>query len=384
MAKLVIFPVGLLITPDGKRLDALFLESIKSLAEDNVFVAVSDAPKPQWFDEKCGKPLLFCNAPALGSGSRKSGKFVDKLLTLNAGRLQKSQIVMLGFTENDIPMYANSKSVLIRCDWRTDICARIRDLNYGIPCALPSELGRILVLLDEQNPWYYTAADPAYDTYVLTNGATRAGHDEELKVLASRLQDCLKRGNPTYRQEFMIHLLSSLYATTAFQSASTWTYYPSSHSDNTGKEIIAEFVEIARTTFKARKKPDPLIIRHKPTAARHTSAQNGRMDPREQVESIHLHPSYKGTLAGKTVVIFDDYTTYGLSFSVAAAFLKKAGAAKVLAVAAGKFPRTPYIHEIEIGSDPFAPVSKFSILATRQQNGVIAPEASSAFKRKFA
>lgn len=54
--------------------------------------------------------------------------------------------------------------------------------------------------------------------------------------------------------------------------------------------------------------------------------------------------------------MIDDVTTYGVSFGVAAAFLRKAGAASVTGVGLGKFGNQLRHCDIDISSDPFKPV----------------------------
>jgi hypothetical protein len=72
--------------------------------------------------------------------------------------------------------------------------------------------------------------------------------------------------------------------------------------------------------------------------------------------TIYLSPAYKAGLKGKHIIVLDDCTTYGVSFGVATAFLRKAGAASVTGIALGKFGnRLDYLN-IEISSDPFAPI----------------------------
>ncbi len=376
------FPVGLLRTPTGK-VDSDFAAFIAANRSKHWFVAVSNNPKPDWFEREFGANVVFQMCNRTNGGPRQTGGVVQGLLDANQAKhnLQKSQVVIFGYGELDVPMYANSQSVLVRCDWRSDVHPKIRP--YGIPCPEIGLLPHILTLLNEEHPWHFTHTHSLYDTYCLTNAATRKGSDAELKALAEKLQGCLKAGDPKNRWDFMVHLLSSLYATPIFRTVDLWGYYPSAASKNEGKEVIADFAEIARTTFKRRKKDHPLIIRHTPTYSRHRGPQSDRDDPAQQIETIHLHPDYKGALSGKTVAVLDDYTTHGVSFSVAAAFLRKAGVAKVVAIAIGKFPRTSYVQEIQLGSDPFAPVTKFQVVRRTPQEGTEAPDASGAFKRKF-
>jgi len=56
------------------------------------------------------------------------------------------------------------------------------------------------------------------------------------------------------------------------------------------------------------------------------------------------------------VIVIDDCTTYGASFGVAAAFLRKAGAASVHGIALGKFGSQLHHFKINLNSDPFAPI----------------------------
>ncbi len=380
MRKVVMFPIGLLATPE-KRVDFAFQKQINALAANHWFAAVSNNPKPRNFDSLF-KNVTFLYAPGLG-GPRQNGKFVAEVLKQNQAtiNLKKSQVVMLGFGELDVPMYVNSRSVLIRCDWRADIHQKIK--RYGVPCVSIDELPRVLKLLNEDHPWYLTHEHEVCDTYCLINAATRVGNDKELQALAGQLQSCLKDGRPEKRSDFITTLLSSLYATDVFQNVDHWTYYPSSRSSNNGGEIIFNFVDLARTTFSRKRRPqNPMFIRHTRTAARHSTGGN-REDPESQILSIHLHPDYKNSVRGATVAVLDDYTTTGVSFSVASAFLRKAGATKVLAVAMGKFPRSSFIWDIELLNSPFSPVKNYRIRQQVAQHGTIAPASSEAFKRKF-
>ena len=79
-----------------------------------------------------------------------------------------------------------------------------------------------------------------------------------------------------------------------------------------------------------------------------------------------IYPYYKTSnrLKGKHVVVVDDCTTYGVSFGVAAALLRKAGAQAVTGVALGKFGNQLRAYDIDIQSDPYQPIpaGKFKLV----------------------
>jgi hypothetical protein len=142
-----------------------------------------------------------------------------------------------------------------------------------------------------------------------------------------------------------------------------WGVYPSSSSNNDDNEVLSDFTHRLRTTVsrvRFSKRGEPLFIRHIPSSKRSAGGSNDRTDPAEQILTLHLNPYYKekDRLSGKHVIVIDDCTTYGVSFGVAAAFLRKAGVASVTGVALGKFGNQLGYYEIDILSDPFAPISK--------------------------
>lgn len=105
---------------------------------------------------------------------------------------------------------------------------------------------------------------------------------------------------------------------------------------------------------------EPLFIRHTPSIKRSAGGAGDREDPTDQIRSLHLNPFYKGKLGNRHVVVIDDCTTYGVSFAVSAAFLKKAGAKQVTCVALGKFGNRLRHQAITIDSNPYAPVENYS------------------------
>ena len=128
-------------------------------------------------------------------------------------------------------------------------------------------------------------------------------------------------------------------------------------------EVLSDFTHRLRTTVskvRMAKKGEPLFIRHTASAKRSSGGGGDRTDPTGQITTIHINPEYRGKLDGRHVIVVDDCTTYGVSFAVAAAFLKKAGASKVTGLALGKFGNQLRHYDIEINPDPYAPVTDFT------------------------
>lgn len=140
-----------------------------------------------------------------------------------------------------------------------------------------------------------------------------------------------------------------------------WGVFPSSASDNSDSEVLSDFTHRLRTTVskvRMARKGEPLFVRHKPSTKRSSAgSRTDRLDPTEQIETIHLNPKYRGNLTGRNVIVVDDCTTHGVSFGVAAALLRKAGANSVTCIALGKFGRSLRDYQIDITSDPFQPLN---------------------------
>lgn len=113
----------------------------------------------------------------------------------------------------------------------------------------------------------------------------------------------------------------------------------------------------------------PLFIRHRPSLKRSDkSCKESREDPSDQIKSIHINPFYRERIKKRNVFIIDDCTTYGVSFSVAYALLKKAGANSVTGIALGKFGNCLKFYNIEIESDPFNPINNYKFKGTLLSN----------------
>lgn len=374
MAKLILLSNRALWDEQAKRVRADVLLELQKLGQaGHAVFCVSNHAQPAWWSA-CGKVVQHRKVYG-----RQNGKFVSALVAANSGVLRHSDVVVLGTSEEDFLMAVNSRSILLACGWCIDLDAKTK--HYGVLVDAPQRLEQVIGFLEDKHPWYFHHHSAFLDVFSLTDAGTKYESDAQIKRLAQRLQSCLKNGQPIYKNAFRLHLLSSLYTTDGFKSADVWSYYPSSDSNNSGQEIMTEFSELARTTFGKRNR-HPLLIRHRPSVKRHMSGGD-RNDPRSQLETVHLNPDYRDKLAGKTVVVMDDYLTRGVSFGVCASLLQKAGAAKMIGVSMGKFGNASNVYNIEIQGDPFAPLKKYRVISMNSMAGTYEADAKLQFLKKF-
>ncbi|EIN00439.1 hypothetical protein WQE_15451 [Paraburkholderia hospita] len=347
----------LLTSPDavlvsGKPHPDIVKVLVDFAAAKNPVALLSNHAEPYWFRQAFANTAVqFLRSPA-----RQDGGVVSHYA--KHFNLQNHDVLVLAAKTEDIQMAKNGHAVVIGAGWSNS--QYIADL--GIRAANPAELAQVISLTAGwQGQWWYQGDTSGYSVRVLTD-LSQMGKGIDQQVFAGKIKQTVKNGG--------VHL-NALLAVTArsllFMGASTapdlvWGVYPSSGSNNTDSETLSDFTHRLRTTVSRvqyAKRGEPLFIRHTPSDKRSSGSFSGdRRDPTGQVTTLHLNPFYaeKGRLRGKNVVVVDDCTTYGVSFGVSAAFLRKAGAASVAGIALGKFGNQLGAYQIELKSDPFAPV----------------------------
>lgn len=349
------------------------LEALKLIHKSNHVLLVSNHAKPAWLTPEMNYIQYYRTT------ARQNGDVVPRIIADNKDKqIVKSEIIVLGVADADMHMASNSQTLLIRAAWAK---LEANMAKYGVEWLDPATLPALVDYLDDTGPWFFTSPAPFLDIYCLTSAGTKYESDKAYERLATMMRWCLKDGQLALKSGLTLHLLSSIYATAGFSDATKWGFYPSSGSGNDMSEIMSDFTKQAGHIFKKRV-TQPLFIRHKASLKRHLGGSD-RTDATTQVTTIHLNPHYEGKLKGHVVVVLDDFLTYGLSFGVAAAFLKKAGARKVIGVAMGKFGNRGNRYDIEILSDPFKPITKFRQGAVTSLSGTTDATVKLKMLKKF-
>lgn len=332
-------------------------------AANNPVGLISNHAEPAWFAGTFGNS----GVQFLRSQGRQSGNIVAqnaKKFTLNP-----HDVLVLATKAEDVQMGKNGGAVLVAAGWSTD-----REVKaLGIRVDNPQQLQEVIDLTAGwSGQWWFSADGARYKVRALADLSGYAVSNAQ-EVFGEKLTNTVKSGGSRLNALLAVTARSLLTDGTISPKDLLWAVFPSSTSNKGDHEVLSDFTHRLRTTVSRvqfAKRDEPLFIRHTASSKRSKGGGGDRSDPTEQILTIHLNSFYKksGRLKDKHVIVIDDCTTFGLSFGVAAAFLSKAGAASVTGVALGKFGNRMQYHEIDINSDPFAPVVKGGFTAAGPSN----------------
>uniref|UniRef100_A0AB33JQS7 Phosphoribosyltransferase n=1 Tax=Kitasatospora sp. CMC57 TaxID=3231513 RepID=A0AB33JQS7_9ACTN len=166
-------------------------------------------------------------------------------------------------------------------------------------------------------------------------------------------------GNRSARDILMLHVLSAAYLEGLLPARSWFCVYPSSTPGAVNHQL-SDFIEVAKVMTGSSYKDDLLVraTRATDTSRARANGRHGEVTIATQANTVHLNPAHRSALAkGKTVVVFDDFTTDGMSLDWARNLLTTAGATQVIGVTIGKYrkPYTFFTPRAGVAIDPFTP-----------------------------
>jgi hypothetical protein len=348
-------------------------------AAGNPTALVSNHAQPHWFDTAFG-----------GSGVQfiqERGRQGGEIVTLNAKKfsLEPFDALVLATKAVDVQMGKNGGALLVAGEWSLD--PQVAALGVRITSA--ADLKQIIDLTAAwPGKWWFSADASHYNVRALSDLSTKKyGLTGAQQAFAMALTSTVKNGGAKLNALLAVTARSLLMEGFGTKKDLVWGVYPSSKSSNDDTEVLSDFTHRLRTTVsrvRLAKKGEPLFIRHTPSSKRSAGGSGDRTNPSEQILTIHLNPYYaeSGRLVGKHIVVIDDCTTYGVSFGVAAAFLRAADAASVTGIALGKFGSQIRYYEIDIACDPFKPVSaaKFKTVSSGAMAGATNSGAQSGLQ----
>lgn len=320
-------------------------------AAGNPVGLISNHSEPSWFKSTFGASTV----QFLQVRGRQSGDIVVR----NAERhsLNPFDVLVLATKDDDVQMGKNGGALLIAAGWSSSPIVK----SLGICVADANQFQEVLQLTAcWKGQWWFSADNTQYCVRALAD-LSGYGKTNAQQNYAQKLTSTVKNGGSRLNALLAVTARSLLMDRVRQLEKLVWGVYPSSNSNNDDDEVLSDFTHRLRTTVsKVRycKRGEPLFIRHAPSSKRSHGGGGDRSDPSEQILTLHLNPFYKdkNRLRDAHVIVVDDCTTYGVSFGVASAFLKAAGAASITGIALGKFGSQLRSYDISILSDPYQPV----------------------------
>lgn len=329
------------------------IESLRELHHEGILAEIGIFSSDQGkLDLLPKKPPFYPLLSPRKSDRRKPG-FIEKFIEHNKEVLSTPRdLIVLAGTESDALMCFQNKLLMLSARWlpENDDTKKVHGYGIGVdsPQAVSDFLHRFLILSEN---YYYSieAVDDVTSLYSIMNANTKAHWiPEDEKNASAGIRAILKEGSDLSRTVAHYFLLSMYSKLEVLREVDLWTVYPSSGAKEYNPVLLNLKNEL-RLTFGFRAKED-LLIRHTSSPKRHTMRKMARakIGCSTQFDTIIVNPKMKGKLAGKTVCIIDDYTTYGSSCETARHLLKEAGVAKIIFITIGKFGREYYKYDYTI------------------------------------
>ncbi|MFJ6438835.1 hypothetical protein [Streptomyces sp. NPDC091416] len=308
--------------------------------------------------------LHLCRDDIPGKPARGSGAWL--LTVADRLKLRTNQLIMVGTSEWDWRTGINAGVVHVHARW----ASHVRDNRGMLTLAAdePADVGELLehFFLDEP-AWAFSHDDPARSFKIrsLLPPSVRfpaaPGRTFELQDVFTRART-ITVGTQDARDILMLRLLASAYLDGTLPHRSLFCVYPSSSLGKVSEQL-AGFLTKAKVLVGSYYREDLL---ERTAQAPDTSLERWRRSRGEastadisigaQARTVRINPKYKGKLRGKTVVVFDDFTTEGKSIEWARTLLTSAKAEHVIALTIGKYGNSRHTaYQLRPGTtiDPF-------------------------------
>lgn len=278
-----------------------------------------------------------------GKPPRGSGAWLKEVA--DRLKLRTNQTVLVGTSEWDWRTGINAGVVYIHARWANHV--RNNKHMKALSAGEPAHVGELLEHFFLEEPQWAFARDDARDFKIrsLLPPNVRFPHTNG----TFQLQDVFTRGqsiavgNQDARDILMLRLLASAYLDGTLPHRSLFCVYPSSSPGRVSAQL-AGFLTNAKVMAGSHYKEDLLerVAQAPDTSWERAKKSWGQVSTADisiaaQARTVRVNPQYRNKLNGKTVIVFDDFTTEGKSIEWARILLSNAGAAQVIALTVGKY-----------------------------------------------
>jgi hypothetical protein len=341
-AKALIFDHTTLLNQDNSITDGL-REVQNKLKKLGVLTVVFSTHAIRNFGQRiasCGYPPVDLLLTRADVGASKGS---PDWLTTASQRLgiPVHRFFYLGDDEQDWRTAINSGILYLHARWVKPLPDRVTAFTTGNPQKFYKFLTHFFL---PPPRWEYSLNDDGRRLYVrsLLNSSTRLMCDAPFRSFD--LKDIFtydnqrKVGGTKARDLLMMHAVANLCAEGTICSGCRFAVYPSSTPGNPNP-TFNEFLGPAAKFFHGWLKENMLYRAVQAIDSSMARAQSQQVPFTNQTNTVHLHQDYVGSrhLVGKKVIVFDDFTTSGMSLDWARSLLYSGGAERVILVTFGKF-----------------------------------------------
>ncbi|MDX3030874.1 hypothetical protein PV421_36200 [Streptomyces scabiei] len=277
--------------------------------------------------------------------------------------LRTNQLILVGTSQFDWYTGIHAGVVHVHARWASRLGKPITSLASDEPADIIELLEHFL--LDETS-WAFRLDDEdrafAIRSMLPFNAQFPRGDGRTFTVKDIFTYDkTVKVGDQDARDVLMLRLLCAAYLDGALPGQSYFCVYPSS-TPAKGSPQLAGFLERAKVMTGSSYKEDLLerVAQAPDTSLERYKRSIGQSSAKDisiaaQARTVRVNPNYRRKIAGKTVIVFDDFTTEGKSIEWARTLLDEAGAARVIALTIGKYPSRHTVYRLRPGVtiDPF-------------------------------
>ncbi|MEU9061686.1 hypothetical protein AB0D13_23205 [Streptomyces sp. NPDC048430] len=305
--------------------------------------------------------LHLCRDDIPGKAKRGNGAWLQTV----ADRLglRTNQLVIVGTSQFDWYTGIHAGVVHVHARWASRLGQPITSLASDEPADVIELLEHFLL---HEPSWAFRLDDEdrAFEIRSMLpfNAQFPRGSGRAFTVKDIFTYDkTVKVGSQDARDVLMLRLLCAAYLDGALPGQSLFCVYPSSTPDK-GSPQLAGFLERAKSMTGSSYKEDLLerVTQAPDTSLERWKRSTGQSSTKDisiaaQARTVRVNPSYRKKITGKTVIVFDDFTTEGTSIEWARILLDEAGAARVIALTIGKYPSRHTVYQLRpnVTIDPF-------------------------------
>jgi hypothetical protein len=242
--------------------------------------------------------------------------------------LEPNEVIYVGMSDTDFKTAINSNLLFLNAIWDR------QEVEYGFVFESPIEIVKFIDLFALRDPqWFYEIDDPI----ILRCLAPYSTFMDDTRDYSSAAEAAAKRATKD-RHFFLNSVVASLYFTGLIQGVDYIAVIPG-HEAGFGNPSMDDYLAIVGDIFRKKYLRD-LIVRHTSApSSREVRRAGSQPRPEVQFNTLKLtrKPLKKGDvryaskldLRGKTVLVFDDFCTNGMTFEAARHLLKQTDAGSI-------------------------------------------------------